>query len=160
MSKRQQMQSFLRLYKDETGELEIDMHKVAQYAKDKGWNMPRPPSDIDLLAKQFTQAAREETDYNAKTGRPYRVYHAIPEKSGQLNLFVYVDIHDATRNQMLKSCVNRREQMVSDGLQLTFDMDHWNSVNPNEEPLALPMDLTLDIEIRKAADDDEDKKAA
>ncbi len=113
------------------------------------------------MAKKFTEAARNETDYNAKTGKPFRVYHAIPEKTGQLNLFVYVDIHDASRYQMLKSCVNRREQMVSDGLQLTLDMDHWNSINPEEEPLALPMDLTLDIEIRKAADDyEDDKKAA
>jgi hypothetical protein len=67
------------------------------------------------LAKQFTEAAREETDYDNKTGRPYRVYHAISQKSGQLNLFVYVDIQDITRNQMLKSTVNRREQMVRKG---------------------------------------------
>jgi hypothetical protein len=160
MGKRQEMQRFIRFYKDETGEREIDMHKVAEFAKERGWKMPKPPSDTELLAKQFTDAAREETDYNKKTGKPFRVYHAIPVGNGQLNLFVYVDIHDATRNQMHKSCVNRREQMVSDGLQLTLDMDHWNSINPNEQPLTLPMDLTLDIEIRKAADEDEDDKKA
>jgi len=38
-------------------------------------------------------------------------------------------------------------------------MDHWNSLNPSEEPLSLPMDLALDIEIRKAADDDETEAA-
>jgi hypothetical protein len=70
-----------------------------------------------------------------------------------------LDINDATRTQMLKSCVNRREQMVSDGLQLTLDMEHWNSLNPVEEPIALPMDLALDIEIRKAADDPEEEAA-
>jgi len=82
-----------------------------------------------LAGKAVYEAAREETDYDAKTGKPYRVYHAVPVKSGQLNLFVHIDINDATRGQMLKSCVNRREQMVSDGLQLTFDMEHWNRVN-------------------------------
>ena len=56
---------------------------------------------------------------------------------------------------MLKSAVNRREQMVSDGYNLTLDLDHWNSVNSDKEPIALPMDLTLDIEIRKAVEDDE-----
>ena len=160
MSKRQDRQRFIRHYRDVTGEREIDMHKVAEFAKKSGWNMPKPPSDIELLAKQFTDAARNETDYNAKTGRPFRVYHAIPVGDGQLNLFVYVDIHDATRNQMLKSCVNRREQMVSDGVQLTFDMEQWNNLNPAEEPIALPMDLALDIEIRKAADDEEGSEAA
>ena len=159
MSKRQERQRFIRYYKDQTGELEIDMHKVAEFAKSKDLKMPAPPSDIDLLAKQFTDAAREETKYDGKTGKPYRVYHAIPAGHGQLNLFVYIDIDDATRNQMLKSCVNRREQMVSDGLQLTFDMDHWNSINPDEERIALPMDLTLDIEWRKNTPDDDDKAA-
>ena len=154
MSKRQEMQRFIRHYKDETGEREIDMRKVAEFAKRVGWNMPTPPSDIDLLAKQFTDAAQEERKYDDKTGRPYGVYQAIPV-TGQLSLFNYVDIDEATRKQMLMSSVNRREQMVSDGLNLTFDMDHWNSVNPDEKPIALPMDLTLDIEIRKAADDEE-----
>jgi hypothetical protein len=105
--------------------------------------------------KQFTEAAREETDYDDKTGKPYRVYHAVPVKSGQLSLFVYIDIDDATRGEMLKSCVNRREQMVSDGLQLTFDMEHWSRVNPDQDPIALPMDLTMDIEWRKNAHDDD-----
>jgi hypothetical protein len=157
MSKRQEMQRFLRYYKEQTGEHELDMRRVAEFAKRMGWRMPTPPSDIDLLAKQFTEAAREETNYDDKTGKPYRVYHAVPVASGQLNLFVYVDINEATRSQMLKSCVNRREQMVSDGLQLTFDMEHWNSVNQNQEPILLPMDLTP--EWRRNAPDDDDRAA-
>jgi hypothetical protein len=159
MSKRQEMQRFLRHYKEQTGEHELDMRKVAEFAKQMGWKMPTPPSDIDLLAKQFTEAAREETNQDSETGNPYRVYHAVPVQSGQMNLFVYVDIDEATRNQMLKSCVNRREQMVSDGLQLTFDMEHWNRVNPNEEPITLPMDITPDIEWRKNAPKDGDMAA-
>lgn len=159
MSARQERQRFIRHYKDETGEREIDMRKVAEYAKKMGWTMPVPPSDIDLLVKQFTEAAHEERKYDAKTGRPYRVYHAIPV-TGQLSLFNYVDIDEATRRQMLMSSVNRREQMVSDGLNLTFDVDHWNSVNPTEVPIELPMDFTLDIEIRKAADDNDQGNAA
>jgi hypothetical protein len=158
MATRQERQRFIRHYKDQTGEREIDMHKVAEFAKRTGWKMPTPPSDIDLLAKQFTDAARDETKRSGKTGRPYRVYHAVP--TAQLNLFVYVDIDEATRTQMLKSSVNRREQMVSDGLNLTDDIDHWNGMNPKEEQISLPMDLTLDIQIRKAADDQDDEEAA
>lgn len=155
MSKRKEMQRFIRRYKDETGETEIDMHKVAEYAKGKGWPLPTPPSPLELLAKQFTQAASEEIGHNPKTGKPFRVYHAIPAGNGQLNLFYYVDIADATRNRMLKAAVIRREQMIRDGLQLTLDLDHWNSINKDKEPIELPMDLTLDIEIAKNADDDE-----
>jgi hypothetical protein len=152
MSKRQERQRFLRYYKEQTGESELDMHKVAAFAKRFGWDMPKPPSDVDMLAKLFADDAQAERKYDDKTGKPYRVYHAIPVKSGQLNLFVYVDIDEATRSQMLKSAVNRREQMISDGYQLTLDLDHWNSVHASEEPIELPMDLTLDIEIRKASD--------
>jgi len=159
MSKRQERQRFIRHYKDVTGEREIDMHKVAEFAKQMGWIMPTPPSDVELLAKLFADDAQAERRYDLGTGKPYRVYHALPA-SGQLNLFVYVDIDEATRNQMLKSAVNRREQMVSDGYNLTLDLDHWNNVNSDKEPIALPMDLTLDIEIRKAAEDDEGDAAA
>lgn len=52
---------------------------------------------------------------------------------------------------MHKSLVNRREQMVGDGLQLTLDADHWNQINPNEEPIQLPLDFTQDVEWRKNA---------
>jgi hypothetical protein len=160
MSKRQERQRFIRHYKDTTGDREIDMHKVAAFAKSSGWKMPTPPSDIELLAKQFADDAQAERRYDTGTGKPYRVYHALPVASGQLNLFVYVDIDEATRNQMLKSAVNRREQMVSDGYNLTLDLDHWNSANSDEEPIQLPMDLAFDIELRKAADDDDGRGAA
>lgn len=159
MSKRQDMQRFIRHYKDTTGETEIDMRKVAQFAQQMGWKMPVPPSPIDLLAKQFTDAAHEVREYDKKTGRPYRVWHAIPA-TGQPSLFNYVDIDEANRNQMLKSANIRREQMISDGYNLTLDLDHWNSINPEDKPIELPMDLTLDIEIRKAADDIDDEGAA
>jgi hypothetical protein len=75
-------------------------------------------------------------------------------------LFNYVDIDEATRNQMWKSSVWRREQMVSDGYNLTLDLDHWNCVNPDKELIQLPMDLTLDVEIRKVSDDGKEKDAA
>ena len=53
--------------------------------------------------------------YDSMIGRSYRVYHAIPVENGQLSVFVYVDIDEASRNAMWKSLVNRREQMVRDG---------------------------------------------
>jgi hypothetical protein len=160
VSKRQERQRFIRYYREKTGESEIDMHKVAEFAKEMGWKMPAPLSDVDMLAKLFADDAQSEQKYDDKTGNPYRVYHALPA-SGQMNLFVYVDIDEATRTQMLKSAVNRRDQMVNDGYKLTLDLDHWNGVNPDKDPIQLPMDLTLDIEIKKAAsEEDDDDEAA
>jgi hypothetical protein len=156
MSKRQERQRFIRFYKEKTGESEIDMNKVAALAKEMGWDMPKPPTEIEMLAKLFADDAQAERRYDDKTGKPYRAYQALPAvPTGQLNLFVYVDTDEATRPQMLKSAVNRREQIVTDGFNLQLDLDHWNRINPTEEPIDLPMDITLDIAIRKAADEGE-----
>jgi|SRR5665213_2471590 len=156
MSKKQDMQRIIRAYKDETGEREVDMHQVAIYAHRKGWPLPIPRSPIDMLTKEFQSAAHDAIDYDKETGHPYRLYHAVPVKNGDVSLFVYVDINEAPRHSMLKSLVNRREQMVSDGVQLTFDMEHWNNMNPKADPIALPMDLTLDIEWRMNTPEEEE----
>jgi hypothetical protein len=151
MSKRKDMQRLIRSYKDETGEIELDMHKVARWAAGKGWPLPVPPDPLDLLAKQFTEAAREEIEYDKTTGNPYRVYHALKTVHGETQLHFFIDIEDATRDQMLVSLVNRREQMVSDGLMLSYDQDHWNAQHPADKPIQLPLDLTFDVELRRSA---------
>ena len=43
--------------------------------------------------------------------------------------------------------------MVDDGYQLTLDLEHWNRINPDQEPIELPMDLIPDIEWRKNTPD-------
>lgn len=151
MSKKREMQRLIRAYKDETGDRELDMHKVAKWAVGKGWTLPQPPDPMEVLAREFSTAAREVIEYDKKTGKPYRVYHALKASHGGTQLHFFVDIEEATRSQMLVSLVNRREQMVSDGLMLTYDQDHWNSAHHTEEPIQLPMDLTFDIELRKNA---------
>ena len=78
-----------------------------------------------------------------------------------MDLFVYVDTDEATRAQMVTSSVLRREQIVSDVYNLELDLDHWNSIHPDEEPIGLPKDFEMDVEIRKATDGyDEDEDVA
>jgi hypothetical protein len=146
-TKKQEMQRLIRLYKDESGEREIDMHKVALFAASKGWALPKPIDPLDRLAKEFSEAAREEIRRDAKTGRPYRANHAVQVSPGQAPL--WVDIDEAPRSMMHKSLIQRREQMVGDGLQLSLDADHWNSINPRDQPIDIPLDFTLDVEWRK-----------
>jgi hypothetical protein len=153
VTKNQKMQKFIKYYKDETGKTEVDMKEVAKFAVSKGWVLPRPSDPLDRLAKIFSDAARQEIKYDKKTGNPYRVNHAIP-RQGNAQLHLWIDIDEAPRKLMLKSLVMRREQMVGDGLQLTYDQNHWNSIHPNEEPIQLPMDLTDDIMWRKNAPDE------
>ena len=62
--------------------------------------------------------------------------------------------------KMVKARNLRREQMIGDALQLTLDLDHWNSINPAEEPITADLDLTDEVEWRKNAPDErKDKKA-
>lgn len=156
-TKHQEMQRIIRQYKEETGKTEINMKDVARYAVSKGWPLPAPTDPVDRLAKEFSQAAREEIRYDQNTKRPYRANHAITIAQGQDQLHLWIDIDEAKRVQMLMSLIKRREQMIGDGLQLTFDADHWNSIHQDEEPILLPMDLTPDIEWRGNAPEEDEK---
>ena len=153
MGKTKEMQLIIKQYRDTTGETQVDMRKVAKFANDMGWPLSQPADPLDLLAQSFARAARQEIKKDRATGRPYRVNHAIPDSTGQYSL--WIDIDEAPRKPMHKSLVNRREQMVGDGLQLTLDADHWNRINPDEEPIQLPMDFTEDVEWRKNAPEEE-----
>lgn len=129
------------------------MREVVLFAIGKGWPLPTPISPEERLAKEFAQAAREQTREDAITGRPYRVYHAF-KPDGQGQGMLWVDIDEAPRNLMLKSAIMRREQMVGDAVQLTFDIEHWNSSNPAQEPIVMELDFQPDVEWRKMGGDE------
>ena len=157
-SRHKEMQNIIRHYKHETKKREVDMRDVVRWAVTHGWPLPKPIDPIDRLAKEFSQAAREELRTDATTGKPYRVNHAVRvNQNGQVLMF-WVDIDEAPRKPMLISVTQRREQMVGDGLQLSLDVDHWNSINSGkEDPIEVQLDFTDDVEWRKNAPDDEEE---
>jgi hypothetical protein len=150
-TKHERRQRIIRLYREQTGIEDISMKEVARFAVKMGWQLPVPQDPLDILSKQFSESAREEIRHDKKSGNPYRANHAITVRQGNQQLTLWIDIDRAPRHKMVKSLMQRREQMIGDGLQLTFDFDHWNSVNPNEEPIKIPMDFTDDILWRKNA---------
>lgn len=156
-TKNQKLWQLIRMYKEETGRTDVDMHEVARYIAGKGWPLPKPPDPLDLLAKELSQAAREEVRRDGHTGRPYRVNHAYTEVHGTHQLTLWVDIDEAPRTSMLKCFYLRREQMVGDGLQLFLDAEHWNGVHGSEEPIHIDLDLTDDINWRVNAPGEEEK---
>ena len=162
MKKTEELQNMIRFYKDETGNSVVDMKEVADFAFKLGYEKPKPQEPRDILASKLSRAARQETKYDKETGRPYRVNHAIQHKQGNETLHLWIDIDDpsVTRHQMHQSLTLRREQMVSDGLQLSYDAEHWNDSHKNEKPIQLEMDLTFDISLRKHSDDREKSNQA
>ena len=158
-TKAKEMQNLIRYYRDSTCKTEVDMKEVAKFAVLKGWKLPPPKDPIDRLASEFTKAARDEIRHDKITGKPYRANHAYPVKYGDEQYHLWFDIDEATRTQMHKSLIMRREQMVGDGLQLTLDANHWNSITPTESPIQIPLDFNDDANWRLNAPD-ENKKAA
>jgi hypothetical protein len=142
-----------------TGEKDVDMHKVVAFAVRRNLDrLPAPQDPLERLAKEYSAAAREEIRYDNETRRPYRANHcfSVVENGKQMHLWLDID-DDAPRHKMVKARNGRREQMIGDGLQLTLDLEHWNRINPTEEPITADMDLTDEIEWRKNAPNEDEK---
>lgn len=159
MTKAQEMQRIIKRYREETGRDSVDMHDVAEYAAKMGWPLPKPKTAIDRLAEQFSSAAREEIRKDQVTGRPYRANLAVTTWQGKEQMTLWTDIDVAPRHIAHKSFQQRREQMVGEAVQLTFDVMHWNSVNEIEEPIDMPMDFNDDVQWRMNGPEEEQKAA-
>jgi len=148
---------------DTTGETEIDMDAVAAMAIKMGWKAPPPITEVERLAQQFKDAARQDIRHDRKTGRPYRGYHAFPKHGagGQLH-FSYIDIDNPKTKPAVfqKACILRREQTVGDVVQLRLDQLHWNGTHPSDRQVdLLPADMEFDVELKLAGMGDADEAA-
>ena len=157
-TKHKQMLHIIHMYKEQTGNKQVDMREVAKFATEMGWPLPKPIDPLDRLAREFADAAREEIRHDKKTGRPYRGNHAVWTTQGENQFPLWIDIDEShPRKIIVKSLMKRREQTVGDLLQLTFDAEHWNNMHPNQEPITIPCDLTDDVEWRKNGHGEDEK---
>lgn len=157
MNKSEQLQSLIGLYREETGKSGVDMDDVAVWAMKRGVAAPKPKTPLELLAKQFSDAARVEHKKDPATGYSYRVNHAIVSRSANGKQgTLWLDIHKAKRHEMHISLTNRRQMMIGDGVQLTIDQTVWNNLNPDEQPIQMVLDFTEDVEERLHSYNDED----
>jgi hypothetical protein len=149
MTKNEQLNALVDLYKQETREKIVDMDKVADWAISRGVMPPKPKTPRELLAIRLADAARAQYRVDPKTGLSYRANHALRKRAHDgKQKSLWVDIDDATRSQMLWSLADRRQQMVGDAVHLKIDELIWNSKHPNEEPIQQEMDFTYDVEER------------
>lgn len=153
MTKNQEIQRLKDLYKKEQNIKEIDIHLFIQWVIKKGYPVPDPPTAEELLAREFTRAIKEEKRRDKDTGKEYRVNYAF-STDGKGNGVFWVDIDEAPRKHIEKVVIQRREQMVGDAYQLVLIQDHWNSRNPHEEPLNVPLDFFPDVQWKKNSEDE------
>jgi len=152
MTKHDEMQAFVRYYKQENKKAVVTMAEIAHAAIAQGWPVPPPVSGEERLAKQFADAEREETRIDKKTKRPYRANLAMTQrlKDGK-QLALWIDTDDATRSQMVLAMGKYREQMIGEAVIGTNTVEHWNRINPKEEPVQFPLDFADETEWHRNA---------
>lgn len=160
-TRNQQYQALIRKFREETGQQSVDLHEVAEWAIKKGVRPPKPRTPAALLAEKLSAAAREETDKDEVTGRPYRVNIATTTWHGKDQLTLWHKLDDSPRPIAHKGLMQRREQVVGDVTSLADDADRWNRMHPNDEQIQIPLDYAFDVMLRRnAPPDDEQAKAA
>ena len=149
----QKRQKFIRYFREQTGAKEWTMHDVAKMAAKMGWPLPKPADPMDLLAKQFADAAGEETREDKATKRLYMANLTFKRrnKDGQ-QLRIWFDVDESTRPQMVKGLKLYREDMVSEAVIGVNTAEHWNRNHPGQPPLPFVTDLTDDVAERRSTE--------
>jgi hypothetical protein len=145
----ERMQEIFRRYQTEVSAEPVDLEVVGAWAiKEKLWQ-PRPADVHAQFAEEMSSALREEyrTD---PAGRHYRAKHAVRQPGKQLAL--WADIDTVPRPHLEVAFAQRRRQIVNDCHQLRVDVDHFNSVHPEEEPVQLILNFEDDVRERLIQD--------
>lgn len=159
-SRDQIIQRMARIYKEEHSSADIDLQSFADWLISHGVQPPPAPTQRELMAKAAKRALKQDVRHDEVTGRPYHGWQAVPHgkdaRTGQLS-FTYVDADDAQREPMKKALLLKVSMMVDDGVQVTFDAEHWNRINPKEDPIEVDelLDLRDQVEWRIAARSEE-----
>ena len=156
-------QKFIRYFRKVTGASEVDMHEVAKMAHQMGWSLPKPKDPFELFAQQFSEAARMETRQDKTTKQTYKANLAyIKRTAGGNQLWLWFDVDEANRAQMVKGLRLYREQMVGEAMVGVNTATHWNRNNPDQQKLPFETDLTPDVNERLSAvalDEKQEQKA-
>jgi hypothetical protein len=141
----EQMQSIWRKYEKECPKSQASVKEVVALAiKEKLWE-PRKSDSIKQCATDLSKALREEYRVDNK-GRKYRAKHASRTMVNSVQFTLWADIDTAPRIHMEKAFAQRRKQVFGDCLQLKTDVDCYNDLHSQEEPIQMIIDFTQDVE--------------
>ena len=153
-----QMQEIFRRYQEEVCPDAADPRDVGAWALREGLWHPKPADVLARFAEDMATALRQEYRKDS-AGRSYRAKHAVRAKNYDgKQMSLWDDIDTAPRAHMEKAFAQRRRQIVDDGYQLRLDVDHFNSVHEEDEPVQLVLDITDDVAERLIADGIDDER--
>jgi hypothetical protein len=95
----------------------------------------------------MAKALREEYDTDEK-GRRYRVNHAVRVTRSGVQYTFWARLGYAPKEHMVRAFNQRREQIVSDCVQLKIDVDVYNDMNNDSDPVQLVLDFRDDVSER------------
>lgn len=109
-----------------------------------------PKSDpYDVLAESMAQALREEYRTDSE-GRRYRVNHAVRISKSGVQYTFWATMGFAPHSHMEKAFAQRREQVISDCVQLKTDVDVYNDMNRGtRRRIQLVLDFAEDVAERE-----------
>lgn len=120
--------------------------QVAEWAVAQGLSAPHAQADpMDQLAEECSRALRDEYQADGR-GRRYRVNHAVRRESAGSQMTFWADIRTAAREHMMAAFAQRRKQVVGDCHQLKVDVDCFNDMRSNEQPIQMVLDFTRDVQ--------------
>ena len=123
---------------------------MAEWAIRQGlWELPAATA-LARCAEDISRAMREEYMTDAK-GRRVRVKHPATVKVYGEQMVLWDDMRTASRQHMRMSFQQRRQQIVGDCRQLKVDVDSYNDMKPDEEPIQMVFDFTMDLAELEAA---------
>lgn len=148
----------IRLYQDETGILEYRIEDVAAWAERRNFEMPKPPTAIQMLTKKLRKAARSEHRSDPDLAVDYRgnLVSYRMDASGQMEYFWFdADGPAATMDAVSKANHLRREQMINDGVQIAATERRWNATHSGHGKLQTDLDLNDEVTWRLNAPEEE-----
>jgi len=148
MSRNEQMQRLFRQYEQEHGRMAATTREACVWAVQEGL-LELPKIDpYDRLADDMARALREEYAVD-RDGRRYRVNHAFRANRSGVQLTMWARLGESAPEYVHRALIQRREQIVGDCFQLKVDVDVFNNIYKDREPLQLVLDFTDDVAERE-----------
>lgn len=140
----EQLQKIWHQYHAEMGEIPSSTRDAVQWGVAKGLLTPPSVDPLASLAEDMATALREE--YRTDTlGRRYRVNHAVRVSKSGVQYTFWGMMDTADRPFMEQAFSQRRKQIVGDCLQLNTDVNVYNDMRPDQEPIQVVLNFTDDV---------------
>ncbi len=138
-----------REYEREHDHAPASAREVVDWAvANKGLELPRV-DPRDVLAAQMSRALREEYATDDK-GRRFRVNHAVRITKNGVQTTFWGILGFAAHSHMERAFTQRREQVISDLVQLQVDVEVYNEKATDQPDIQLVLDFGDDVAERRA----------